>query len=119
MGHVSVTIAGRSYTVACDDGEEEHLTNLAQYLDGHVSKLAQAVGQVGDARLLLMAGLLVADELSEALSRTDSLEADLAGARDALEKLQSELDETRKSAAEKVNAAAERVETIAGRLEGS
>ncbi|WP_422004159.1 cell division protein ZapA [Pyruvatibacter mobilis] len=56
MPQVTVKINGRSYTLACDDGEEEHLEGLAAYLDKHVTTLAQGVGQVGDQRLMLMAG---------------------------------------------------------------
>jgi cell division protein ZapA len=65
MAQVEVSINGRGYLVACDDGQENHVARLGQYLDQKVSVLVKSVGQVGDARLLLMAGLLVADELSE------------------------------------------------------
>ena len=58
MGQVNVSINDRSYSVACGDGEEDHLRELARYLDGHVGDLAKSVGQVGDTRLLLLAGLL-------------------------------------------------------------
>ena len=64
MPLVNVMINGRAYTLACDDGEEEHLRELGQFLDKKVRELSSSVGQVGDARLLLMAGLVVADELS-------------------------------------------------------
>ncbi len=66
MGQVSVDINGRSYAIACDDGEEQHITELGHQLSGRVTELAEAVGQVGDARLLVMAGLLLADELNAA-----------------------------------------------------
>lgn len=79
MGQVNVSINDRSYMIACDDGEEERLRELASYIDKHVSDLAQSVGQVGDARLMLMAGLLVADEMTEAVARVRELEAELSG----------------------------------------
>ena len=66
-------VNGRKYEIACDDGQEAHLTRLAQYVDRRVDELIAAVGQVGDARLLLMASLLVADELSEVYTELDSL----------------------------------------------
>ncbi len=66
MAQVEVTINGRGYTVACEAGQEGHLAKLAATLDTHVTELAGAVGQLGDARLLVMAGLLLADELEEA-----------------------------------------------------
>ncbi len=71
MSVVEVTVNGRNYQLACDDGEEGHLLDLAAYFDGRVSELAGSVGQVGEARLMLMAGLLVADDLSGVVDRLD------------------------------------------------
>ncbi len=68
MPQVDVNINGRRYQIACDEGQEEHLSQLAEYVDKRVQELVGAVGQVGDARLLVMTSLLVADELSEAYS---------------------------------------------------
>lgn len=65
MGQVVVTVNGRKYDIACDNGQEAHLTNLSQYIDKCVAGLVAVVGQIGDARLLVMASLLIADELSE------------------------------------------------------
>ncbi len=71
MAQISVTINNRKYEIACDDGQEAHLTRLAQYVDKRVDELVAAVGQVGDARLLVMVSLLVADELSEVYTELD------------------------------------------------
>ena len=65
MAQIQVMINGRGYLVACENGQEAHVARLGQYLDQKIAGLIESVGQVGDARLLLMAGLLVADELSE------------------------------------------------------
>jgi len=73
MSQITVTVNGRKYDIACDDGQEAHLTRLAQYVDRRVDELIAAVGQVGDARLLVMASLLVADELSEVYTELDTL----------------------------------------------
>ena len=73
MSQITVVVNGRKYDIACDDGQEAHLTRLAQYIDRRVDELIAAVGQVGDARLLVMASLLVADELSEVYTELDSL----------------------------------------------
>jgi cell division protein ZapA len=81
MGQVSVTVNGRNFMVACDDGQEDHVTELAVYIDGHVTELANSVGQVGDARLMLMASLLVTDELSEMINRVEALETEVADLR--------------------------------------
>lgn len=66
MAQVTITVNGRRHDVGCDDGEEERLSNLAARLDQRVRSLVAKVGQIGEARLLLLACLLVEDELSEA-----------------------------------------------------
>jgi cell division protein ZapA len=66
MATVTVEINGRPYAVGCADGQEERVRTLAGQFDGHVRQVAGEVGHVGDIRLFLMAGLLLADELHEA-----------------------------------------------------
>ena len=73
MAQVSVRINGRHYQVACEDGQEAHLQKLAAYIDDRVSELVRDVGQVGDARLLVMASLLIADELADAYDELEEL----------------------------------------------
>lgn len=63
---IAVTVNGRRYAVACDEGQQEQLQRLAADLDARIAKLAGGLGQVGQERLLLLAGLLLADELAEA-----------------------------------------------------
>ena len=75
MAQVDVVINDRSYPIACDDGQDGHLTQLADYVDKRVQELVSSVGQVGDARLLVMASLLIADELSESLASLNGQEA--------------------------------------------
>lgn len=65
MGQVSININGRDYNIACADGEEEHVSKLAGQVAVRVEQLAGTVGQLGEARMLLMACLVFADELSE------------------------------------------------------
>jgi cell division protein ZapA len=71
VGHVDVQINGRKYQIACDDGQEAHLSRLGTYVDNRVSELVAAVGQIGDARLLVMVSLLVADELSDSYAEIE------------------------------------------------
>jgi cell division protein ZapA len=71
MGQVSVPVNGRSYAITCDDGQETRIRRLAQYVDAKVAQFVGSVGQVGEARLLLLAALVIADELSDA---NDALE---------------------------------------------
>ncbi|MFO7482906.1 cell division protein ZapA [Oceanibaculum nanhaiense] len=66
MASVEVSINGRFYRIACEDGQEQRLIRLAGSVDEKVSSLVEQVGQVGDTRLLVMASLLIADELDDA-----------------------------------------------------
>jgi cell division protein ZapA len=66
MGQISITLNGRTYRLRCEDGEEERLLALGTHVRGHVDRLSREFGQIGDERLLLMAAVLIADELFEA-----------------------------------------------------
>ncbi len=65
MAEVNINVGGREYRLACRDGEEEDLRAAASLLDARVSNLNENLGSVGEARLLLMAALLVSGELLE------------------------------------------------------
>jgi len=114
MAQVSVTINGREYSIACDDGQEAHLGKLGEYLDSRVGELAATMGQIGDARLLIMAGLLVSDELADAF-------ADVSEMREQIDKLQSKAPPpgVEDSEATAIEGLAQRIEAIAERLEGA
>lgn len=66
MATVTVEINGRPYAVGCADGQEDRVRMLAAQFDGHVRQVAAEVGHVGDIRLFLMAGLMLADEVQDA-----------------------------------------------------
>ncbi|NHK29283.1 cell division protein ZapA [Parvularcula flava] len=104
MGQVTISINGQNYNVTCDDGQEDRLKELANYFDGHVSRLAAQIGNIADSRLMLLAGLTVCDELKEAQLLIRDLE-DESG-------LTSE-----KGAAEIIKSVTDRVHEIAERLE--
>jgi cell division protein ZapA len=72
MGHVTAKINGRSYRLHCEDGQEERLTLVADYLKDKVDELIGQFGQVGEDRLLAMAALLIADELFDARANLDT-----------------------------------------------
>ena len=110
MGQVTVEVNGRSYAVACDDGQEPRIRRLAQYVDAKVADFLSSVGQVGEARLLLLAALVIADELSDA---RDALERELNRAHSANAEARADVD----AVADGINNAAKRVEAIATRLE--
>ena len=77
MAQISVLIAGRTYRMACADGEEEHLRGLAARLDGKIVELRGSFGEIGDSRITVMAAITIADDLSEAERRIAALEAEL------------------------------------------
>jgi cell division protein ZapA len=120
MAQVTVTVNDKSYTLACDDGEEEHLTELAAQIDNRIAELPQDVGKAGDARLLLMAGLTLADDLTLAHERIAEIEEELAGLKDdgAAPKQKAVngavFDEEKFAGI--LESAARRMEDIAGRL---
>lgn len=66
MAQIAVTINGRSYPVACNEGEEQRIGELARYVDDKVKSFARDLGQIGEARLLVLAALVLADELADA-----------------------------------------------------
>lgn len=68
MPQISLRVSGREYDLACGDGEEAHLLELASYIDGKVSALRNSGAKGTDAQLLLMASLIIADELSDLTS---------------------------------------------------
>jgi cell division protein ZapA len=112
MGQVSVTLNGRTYKLECGEGEEAHLIALAEYLGTHVDTMKRKFGQVGDDRLILMASLLVTDELWELRRQMQELKTFLAEAR----RDRSVADESAKSVqnelARKVSAVADRLERL-------
>lgn len=116
MADVEININNRPYVIACDDGEEEHLKQLAVYLDRKVEELVATVGQVGDARLLVMAGLLIADDLAEAYADLDEAEK---SETDEANTARGAAREAEGRAAAAIEALAERIEGIAARLEAA
>jgi len=110
MGQVTVVLNGRTYRLECGEGEESHLIALAEYLGTHVEDMKRKFGQVGDDRLILMASLLVTDELWELRREMEQLKASLATAR----RDRSVADESAKSAKADL---AGRIEAVADRLE--
>ena len=112
MGEVSITLNGRTYRLECDDGEEKHLLKLAETMAEQIESLKVKFGQIGDDRLMLMAGLMIADELAETQRKLDDAKATL----DDIGKDRASTDELIRSAQEemagRIGAAAERIEAF-------
>jgi cell division protein ZapA len=93
MAQVTVSVNGRDYAIACGDGEEEHLADLAQYVDHHASALARQLGSMTEVRLLLMTALTIADELGEVSATLTELRAEHRRALESLGRLAGRLEE--------------------------
>jgi len=106
MAQVSIEVNGRPYQVGCEDGQEQHLRELALIFDRQVRQVSQEMGQLGDTRLLLMGALLLADELADARNRLAAQQADIA-------RLQSSQSRTENRAVLALENAAKRIETLA------
>jgi cell division protein ZapA len=81
MAHVVVTIAGRTYRMACEDGEEAHLEELAKLVETKILSLREGFGDIGEQRITVMAALTLADEASIALRKLETVEAELVALR--------------------------------------
>ena len=110
MAHVTVTILGRKYRLNCGDGEEEHLKQLAQNLDQRIDGLRKGFGDIGEMQVLVMAGLMLVDELAEV--REQARRATPTGVVAAG-------DAAGSAVAAALNAAAERIEQVTKSLNRS
>lgn len=112
MPQITVQVNNTPYVVVCDDGEEDHLRELAEFLDKEVTNLKDNFGQVGDGRLLMMAGLMVADKLSEALAKIEDLQADVQKTLSEHDSETVQLREQEDVVAGKLEEAAKQIEAL-------
>jgi cell division protein ZapA len=96
----------------CPDGEEGHLRELARLLDSEVQQIKRSVGAVGDIRLLVMSGLMVADRLSEAIKRIEELEEQLKSLRESRNQVIAQSKDLEAKVAEKLESVAQRLEEL-------
>jgi cell division protein ZapA len=114
---VNVEINGRKYRMACEEGQQQHLIGLAERFNTHVEGLKGAVGEIGDNRLTVMAGIAVVDELAEAEKRIKALETEvLVLTRDGQE-VAAEIEALEAKFATKLSDAAKALEGVAGALD--
>ncbi|CAL75039.1 conserved hypothetical protein [Bradyrhizobium sp. ORS 278] len=110
MSHINVTINGRQYRMACEEGQELRLLKLAESLETRITNLRGKFGEIGDARLTVMAALTVCDELIDANQRVQLLEQELEGLRNVRNQASDRARATQVAVAKALNAAAERIE---------
>ncbi|MHC5305893.1 cell division protein ZapA [Bartonella sp. LJL80] len=116
MATVSVTIDGKTYRMACDEGQEQHLTGLAQQLDQYISHLKSNFGEIGDHRLSVMAGIMVMDELAETQRQMDIMKRENEELRQENAKLATVGERYEVSIAKTIDKAASHIETLASQL---
>ncbi len=110
MSHINVTINGRQYRMACEEGQEVRLLKLADNLESRVELLRGKFGEIGDQRLTVMAALTACDELLDAGNRIRALEQELENLRGVRTAAVDRARQTQTAVANALNAAAERIE---------
>jgi cell division protein ZapA len=110
VSEVTITVNRRAYRLACEDGQEPHLIALAQRIDTRIKDMVSKFGQIGDQQLLVMVGLLLADEAADLRRRLAERDAqaldDAAAIRQAEDLASAAIDQ-----------AADRVERLAASVE--
>jgi cell division protein ZapA len=119
MSQVTVTINGRQFRVACEDGQENHLQELAADFDERIERMRKNFGEIGDTRPSVMAALTVADELAETSAKLRQMEQELAMLQGGRVASAERATATQAAVAAALNSAAERIERITRRLNQS
>src|SRR5947209_11368592 len=112
MPQINVTINGRQFRMACEEGEEARLTRLAEGLDQRIARLRTRFGEIGDTRLTVMAALTLADELLESKERLERIEPELAALQEANASSVDRATTSQAALASALEAAAERIEGL-------
>ncbi len=111
MAQVDVTINDQNYRIACEEGQQDHLRKLAGQVDERIAELVSVMGQIGELRLLVMASMLMADEIAETRDSAAAATAETA-AGDA------GMDATQEAAlVNSIETLAQRVESVAAQIE--
>jgi len=116
---VNVEINGRKYRMACEEGQQQHLIGLAERFNTQVEQLKGAVGDIGDNRLTVMAGIAVVDELAEAERRIKALESEVLVLTRAGQEVAAEIETLEEKFAARLSEAAKAIEGVAGVLDSA
>lgn len=119
MPLVNVMVNSRAYTIACDEGEQEHLKELAAHVDAKMSELLGSVGQVGDQKLLLMAAVLITDELFEVRGKLDGHAKKVGELSTAQAEFDARASQSEQIATDALESAAKRLESIVEKLKAA
>ncbi len=117
MPEVNVEIAGKKYRMACEEGQEQHLLDLAEEFNRRIGSYKDGFGEIGDSRLVVMTGIAALDELVEAHHRIDQLSEEIANLTALQHRLTREAETIEHRFAERLAEAARRVEAIASGID--
>jgi cell division protein ZapA len=112
MSSVNITINGKQYRVACEPGQEQRLTQLAQDFDDRIASMRTRFGEVGDARLTVMAAMMLGDELVDAKAKVARLEADVGSLTDARAGATDRLSRTEAAVVSALDSVSDRIERM-------
>lgn len=118
MAQVTVSIDSKTYRMACEEGQEEHLSELAGRFDRYVGHLKGQFGEIGDLRITVMAGIMVMDELHELQSRMRGLEAEVETLKKTRDNALTKVEKTDHDLALALTEVTTKIEEIAGKLAG-
>ncbi len=116
MAQVNLTVNGRVYRMACEDGEEEHVLDLGTRFNEAIDELRGALGEIGDQRLMVMAGILMTDRLDDAERRLRRLEQDVRDLKESRLDSTSRMEGLEGNFVESLERAAARIERLAAHL---
>ena len=117
MAQVNLTVNGRVYRMACEDGEEEHVSELGLRFDEAIKELRGVLGEIGDQRLMVMAGILMTDRLGDAEARLRKAEQEIQSLKDGRADTAMRIEGLELNFADTFNRASIRIEQIAERLQ--
>src|ERR1700680_2157676 len=118
MSQVNVTINGRVYRMACDDGQEDYLVRLARELDQRIQQLRGTFGEIGDTRLAVTAAIMLADEVSELRKRMRATAQEVEVQHQEQLAATEKVDQSEAAFAAAIEEVAERIERLAHGLSG-
>jgi len=119
VAEVSVEINGRKYRMACEDGQETHLSSLAARFNRYIDEYKGTFGEIGDNRLTVMAGIAVVDELAETERKLNELRSELQTVTKAGNDVAAEAESMEAKFAAKLADVARRIESIATAVDGA
>jgi cell division protein ZapA len=118
MAQVTVSIDGKAYRMACEEGQEGHLEELAAGFDRYVGHLKSQFGEIGDLRLTVMAGIMVMDELNDVRRRLDRLETETEDLRKGREGVMAEVSKNEEAIALALGELTSQIQGMAAKLSG-